>query len=253
LFSRVKTRRRARRALKDVSLQTALRRASGQHNDKFLKTSREIPWEEYKEKARAIRERNIGRLPELIDRFSREAEKTGARVHRASTPQEAVDAVLRIAREKKAKLIVKSKSMVSEEVGLNEALEKSGFRVVETDLGEWIIQLAGDRPSHITAPALHLTKEKIAGILGRHLGRTVPADAREIVRLAREEMRRNFVEADIGISGANLAVAESGTLVIVSNEGNVRLVTTLPPVHIALVTAENLVRPSKRRRCSSRP
>ena len=241
MFSSLKTRRRAKKALKDVNLQTALRRASSQHNAKYLQASREIPWEEVKQKARAIREKNIGRLPELIERFSREAEKAGARVHRASVPQDAIDTILRIAREKNARLIVKSKSMVSEEVGLNKALEKDGLQVVETDLGEWIIQLAGDRPSHITAPALHLTKEKIAEILSRRLGRTVPADAREIVRIAREELRKHFIQADIGISGANLAVAESGTLVIVSNEGNVRLATSLPPVHIALVTAEKFV------------
>jgi iron-sulfur cluster protein len=241
LLSRLKVRRRAKKALKDVSLQAALDRASSQHNAKHIQASREIAWEELKQKAQAIREKNVGRLEELIERFSREAEKAGARVHRASTPQEAVDIVLSIAREKNARLIVKSKSMVSEEVGLNKALEKDGLRVVETDLGEWIIQLAGDRPSHITAPALHMTKEKIAEVLSRSLGRTVPADAREIVRIAREEMRQHFIQADIGISGANLAIAESGTLVIISNEGNVRLATTLPPVHIALVTAEKFV------------
>jgi L-lactate dehydrogenase complex protein LldF len=241
LLSRLRIRRRAKKALKDINLQTALKRASSQHNAKYLQASREIPWEELKQKARAIREKNIGRLPELIERFSREAEKAGARVHRASTPQEAIDIILAIAREKDARLIVKSKSMVSEEVGLNKALEKDGLQVVETDLGEWIIQLAGDRPSHITAPALHMTKEKIAEVLSRRLGRAVPADAREIVRIAREEMRKHFIQADIGISGANLAIAESGTLVIVSNEGNVRLATALPPVHIALVTAEKFV------------
>jgi len=234
-------RRRAKKALQDTSLQVALGRASSQHSEKYLKTSREIPWEEYKQKAKAIREKNVGRLPELIERFSLEAEKAGAYVHRASAPQDAIDAILRIAREKKARLIVKSKSMVSEEIGLNHALEKAGLQVVETDLGEWIIQLAGDRPSHITAPALHLTKEKIAEVLSRRLQRPVPADAHEIVRIAREEMRKHFIQADIGVSGANFAVAESGTLVIVSNEGNARLTTSLPPVHIALVTAEKFV------------
>ncbi|HUU36737.1 MAG TPA: LUD domain-containing protein [Candidatus Desulfaltia sp.] len=241
MFSRLRIRRRARKALQDVNLQKALGRASFQHNQRYLETSREIPWDEYKQKARAIREKNVGRLPELVERFTREAQKAGANVHRASGPQEAVDTILRIAREKKARLIVKSKSMVSEEIGLNDALEKSGFQVVETDLGEWIIQLAGDRPSHITAPALHLTKERIAEILTRRLGRVVAADAREIVRIAREEMRKHFINADIGISGANFAIAESGTLVVVSNEGNVRLTTTLPPVHIAVVTAEKFV------------
>ncbi|MBN2409824.1 MAG: lactate utilization protein, partial [Candidatus Aminicenantes bacterium] len=241
MLSRLRIRRRTRKALKERSLQEALGRASRRHNQKYLQTSKDIPWEDYKRKARAIREKNVDRLPELVDRFTREAERSGAKVYRASSPEEAVDAVLRVAREKKARLIVKSKSMVSEEIGLNAALESAGFQVVETDLGEWIIQLAGDRPSHITAPALHLTKERIAEILTRRLGRAVPAEAKEIVRIARAEMRKNFIQADIGISGANFAVAESGTLVVVSNEGNVRLATTLPPVHIAVVTAEKFV------------
>lgn len=241
MLSLRRSRRRARKALKDLRLQEALTRASRRHNQKYLQTSKDIPWEEYKRKARAIREKNAGRLPELIDRFIREAEMAGTKVHRASGPEQAVEAVLRVAREKNARLIVKSKSMVSEEIGLNAALESAGIQVVETDLGEWIVQLAGDRPSHITAPALHLTKERIAEILTRRLGRLVPADAKEIVRIARTEMRGIFVQADIGLSGANFAIAESGTLVIVSNEGNVRLATTLPPVHIAVVTAEKFV------------
>ena len=241
MFSRLKQKRKVRHALKDLNLQAALKRASGRHNQKHLETATEIPWEEYKKKARSIREKNISQIPELIQRFSEEAAKAGARIHRVSTPQQALEAVLRIAQEKKAKLIVKSKCMVSEEIKLNDFLEKNGLEVVETDLGEWIIQLAKERPSHITAPALHKTKEEVAEILSRQLGRPVPAEAKEIVRLAREEMRRYFTQADIGISGANLAVAESGTLVIVSNEGNARLVTTLPPVHIALVTTEKFV------------
>jgi L-lactate dehydrogenase complex protein LldF len=241
VFSRLKQKRKVRRALKDVGLQKALHRASSEHNKRYLETKGEIPWEEYKSRARTIREKNISRLPELIDRFTGQATTAGARVHRATTPQEALDIVLRVAREKKARLIVKSKSMVSEEIRLNDFLAKNGFAVVETDLGEWIVQLAGERPSHITAPALHKTKEEIAELLSRHLGRPVPPEPKEIVRAAREEMRGLFTKADIGISGANLAVAESGTLAIVSNEGNARLVTTLPPVHIALVTAEKFV------------
>jgi iron-sulfur cluster protein len=230
-----------KRALKNPSLQSALKKASGHHFQKYSHTTAELPWSEIKEQARAIRRENVKRLPELIARFREEAEKAGARTYQASTAEEACLTIERICREKKARLVVKSKSMVSEEIGLNEHLEKSGFRVVETDLGEWIIQMAGQRPSHITAPALHMTKEDVAGLLSRHLGRPVPPDIRAMVRLAREELRRAFLEADVGISGANLAVAESGTLAIVSNEGNARLVTTLPPVHIALISVEKFV------------
>lgn len=234
-------RRDTKKALADAGLQKALSKASAQHFLKYQDTSRDPGWRETKDAARAIRRENVARLPELIARFRREAEKTGARTILASTPAEARQEVERICRTNGARLIVKSKSMVSEEIGLNAYLEQHGYRVVESDLGEWIVQLAGERPSHITAPALHKTKEDVAALLGRALGRSVPADIPEMVRIAREELRNVFFQADVGLSGANLAVAESGTLVIVSNEGNARLVTTLPPVHIALISAEKFV------------
>ena len=234
-------RRAARKALADSSLQTALKRASTGHYSKFERTRAEVPWDEIKERARAIREECLPRLTDLIGMFSAEAIKAGARVHAASTADEALAMIAGILKDRGAKLVAKSKSMVSEEIGLNAYLEERGFKVVETDLGEWIIQLAGERPSHITAPALHKTKEDVAELFSKHLGRTVPADIKELVKIARGELRRVFLEADAGISGANLAIAESGTLVLVSNEGNARLVTTLPPVHIALVTTEKFV------------
>lgn len=241
MFSRWRQKKKVRRALGDLNLQKALRRASTLHHHKFAETTREVPWEQYKQAARSIREKNLSQLEFLIQRFGQEAQKAGASVYRADTATEALRIIGKILRQKKAKIIVKSKSMVSEEIALNAFLEKEGYRVIETDLGEWIIQLAKDRPSHITAPALHRSKEEIAKILSRSLGRTVPADSQEIVRVAREEIRPYFGQADVGISGANLAIAESGTLVIVSNEGNARLVTGLPPVHIALVTTEKFV------------
>ena len=241
MFSRKSKRRDAKKALRNKNLQKALEKAAGEHFSKFKKTREEIPWTSMKEKARAVRQECLANLPELILKFSQEAEKAGAQIHRVSTPDEALAAVEKILSETKARLIVKSKSMVSEEIGLRDRLESKGYKVVETDLGEWIVQLAKERPSHITAPALHKTKEEVADIFSRHLGRPVPPDIREMVKIARHEMRRYFAEADVGISGANLAIAESGTLVIVSNEGNARLVTSLPPVHIALVTTEKFV------------
>jgi len=241
LASRKPRKRKVKRALQDKNLQKALENASIHHHQKFSRTTTEIPWEEYKKRARSVREECIKGLPQLIQKFSQEAEKAGARVYRVSTPRQALSRIETILNQKKAKLIVKSKSMVSEEVELNPFLEKKGYRVVETDLGEWIVQLAEEKPSHITAPALHKTKEEVADLLSRHLQKPIPPDSKEIVKQARAEMRKLFFEADVGISGANLAIAESGTLVIVSNEGNARLVTTLPPVHIALVTTEKFV------------
>lgn len=241
MFPPRKQKKKVKKALNDSNLQKALEKASSRHFKKYNRIKDEIPWEELKEKARRIREECVKQLPRLIQKFSEEAEKAGANVYHTSTPEEALSAVEKIARLKKAQLIVKSKSMVSEEIQLNSFLEEKGYKVVETDLGEWIIQLAQEKPSHITAPALHKTKEEIAELLSRHLGKNIPPDPREIVKVAREEMRKYFIKADIGISGANLAVAESGTLVIISNEGNARLATSLPPVHIALVTTEKFV------------
>jgi iron-sulfur cluster protein len=241
LFRRWHRKKQTKKALADETLQTALHRASSQHFQKFADTTKDVPWDQIKEKAKAIREDCLRQLPELIQHFTKEAQKVGARVYRAATPAEALSAIEKILLEKKANNIVKSKSMVSEEIGLNHFLEKKGYRVVETDLGEWIIQLARERPSHITAPALHKTKEEVAKLLSEQLQLEVPADPKEIVSLARTQLRKEFIHADVGISGANLAVAESGTLVIVSNEGNARLVTSLPPVHIAIITAEKFV------------
>jgi iron-sulfur cluster protein len=236
-----KRRKKAKAVLQDGNLQKALTKASSQHFKKFISSTESIPWEEYKKEARSIREECLEYLPQLIQKFSEEAKKAGAQVHQAETSAEALTLIEGILHKNDAKLIVKAKSMVSEEIGLNSYLEEKGYRVVETDLGEWITQLAGERPSHITAPALHKTKEDIAKLLSLHLGKDIPPDPEKIVKIAREELRQCFLEADVGISGANLAVAESGTLVIVSNEGNARLVTSLPPVHIALITTEKFV------------
>lgn len=236
-----KQKRRLKKALKNTNLQQALSKASSHHYQRYQNTTKDMPWQEYKEKARTIKEECSKMLPQLIHQFSEEAKKSGAQVYQVSTPDQALHQIEKIVRLKKAKLIVKSKSMVSEEIKLNDFLEKKGYKVVETDLGEWIVQLAKERPSHITAPALHKTKEDVAKLLSHHLNIPVPADPKEIVRIVREKMRQYFIEADIGISGANFAVAESGTLAIISNEGNARLVTSLPSVHIALITTEKFV------------
>lgn len=228
-------------ALSSESLSRALEKASGQHFSQFNSAHKKIPWEKQKERALKIREKNLPRLQELIQKFREEADRSGAVTHLADSAADALSIIKSIVETRRAKRLVKAKSMVCEEIELNPFLEGLGCSVIETDLGEWIVQLAGERPSHITAPALHKTKEEIAKLLTEKLKISVPADTKEIVQLARKEMRRHFTEAEIGISGANFAVAESGTLVIVSNEGNARLATSLPPVHIAIVTAEKFV------------
>jgi len=183
----------------------------------------------------------IDNLPELVARFTEAAEQAGAVVHRAATPNEARAIVGRLAEEHGVKRIVKSKSMATEEIDLNEYLEGRGLEVVETDLGEWIVQLAEDRPSHLITPALHMTREEIAALFSKVTGETVPPDIPTLVAVARKRLRQAFIDADMGITGANVAIAETGSIVIISNEGNARLVSTLPPVHVAILGIEKVV------------
>ncbi len=182
-----------------------------------------------------------GRFPELVARFTKEAEARGAKVVLLKSSEEVRRYIVDLAREKGVRKVAKSKSMASEEVHLNAALTEAGIDVKETDLGEWIIQLAGQRPSHMVMPAIHLTKEDVAGIFSKEVGERLASDIPRLVKVAKKELRPAFLEADMGISGANIAVAETGTLVLVTNEGNARLVTTLPKIHVAIVGLEKLV------------
>jgi L-lactate dehydrogenase complex protein LldF len=196
---------------------------------------------ELRDRARAIRLHAISHLDRLLARFADELGAAGARVHFAGDAAEANRLVTSILERAGARLVAKSKSMVSEEIGLNQHLEAVGFEVVETDLGEYISQLAGDTPSHIIAPILHMTRQEVGRLFADKLGVEETDDPVRLNRVAREKLRRVFLEADAGISGVNLAVAESGSLVVVTNEGNGRLVTTAPRVHIALMGMERIV------------
>ncbi|MGF7186973.1 iron-sulfur cluster protein, partial [Desulfitispora alkaliphila] len=182
------------------------------------------------------------RMEELTNKFKTEAEKRGAKVFIAKTGDDAKEYISKLAKEKGVKTIVKSKSMASEEIHLNEYLEQhNGTVVKETDLGEWIIQLAGQKPSHMVMPAIHLTKEEVSDIFSKEVDERLNTDIPRLVKVARNELRKYFLEAEMGISGANIAVAETGTLALFTNEGNARLVTTLPKIHVALVGMEKLV------------
>ncbi|HUK99771.1 MAG TPA: LUD domain-containing protein [Nitrospirota bacterium] len=181
------------------------------------------------------------RLNELAEQFKKAAESRGAKVFRANSPQAVKDYITNLCKEKGVKKIVKSKSMASEEIHLNEHLMKNGIQADETDLGEWIIQLAKQTPSHFVMPALHLTKEEISDLFSKEVNKPLTNDIQQLVKVARKELREKFFNADMGISGANIAIAETGTLVIVTNEGNARLVTTLPKIHVAIVGLEKLV------------
>jgi len=231
-----------REKINDSALQAALdgnaeRRVKGR-----VTAFASIPdWRERRQKAHAIRADVIAHLDQYLDRFAAKVQENGMHVHRAATGDEAVKIILDIAHERNAKLVAKSKSMVSEEINLNHILEAAGIRAVETDLGEYIVQLRGERPSHIITPAAHLRRHEVGKLFNDKLGIPYTEDISTLTATARSVMREIFLRADIGFSGVNFGVAETGTLVIVTNEGNGRMCTTLPPVHIALMGMERLV------------
>jgi len=202
--------------------------------------------EERRQRAHAIRADVIEHLDKYLEQFIAKNEENGVIVHRAKDANEAIQTVLDIAKSitnyQLPKLrIAKSKSMVSEEIELNHALEKEGIEVVETDLGEYIVQLRHERPSHIITPAAHLKKEQVGELFHEKLGIPYTVDIPTLTATARKVLRQIFLTADIGLSGVNFGVAETGGMCIITNEGNGRMVTTLPPVHIALMGMERLV------------
>lgn len=197
--------------------------------------------DELRHRARAIRLHSLRHLDRLLARFADQVTAGGGVVHFADDATEANQIVAKILEGAGATRVVKSKSMVSEEIDLNTHLESAGVEVVETDLGEYIGQLAGDTPSHIIAPVLHMTREDVGRLFSEQLGVEYTDDPTRLNLVARETLRPMFLAADAGISGVNMAVADSGTLVVVTNEGNGRLVTTAPRVHIALMGMERVV------------
>ena len=233
--------RKLDRALSSPKLATALGRALPTFREKRATRMNEIDWPALRADLTRRKQAAIEDLPALIERFTEEAEAVGTKVYRAADAEAARRIVSGLCRAKKAKLVVKSKSMATEEIHLNEHLLEHGITPVETDLGEWIIQLAHERPSHLIAPAIHKTREEIAALFSRVVGRPVDSDPATLVAIARTELRESFLKADIGITGGNILIADTGTLVLVTNEGNADLATSVPPVHIALVGIEKIV------------
>lgn len=183
----------------------------------------------------------IAHMDELFEQFKANAEKTGVHIHLAKTAQDANEIIARIAHDNNVKKIIKSKSMTAEETLLNHHLEADGYDVIETDLGEWIIQLRGEGPSHMVMPAIHLSRYQVADLFTDVTGQKQDSEIERLVKVARRELRQKFIEADMGISGANFALADTGTIGLTTNEGNARLVTTLPRVHVALVGLDKLI------------
>ena len=202
-----------------------------------------VDWEAWRDRAQAVRADAVAHLPELLERFEARARAAGAVVHHAGSGAAAAALVVTLCRERGLTRAVKAKSMLSEEIGLNDALTAAGIEAVETDLGEYIVQLLGDRPSHLLAPAVHLSARQVAELFTRAGGEPLdPDDTQALVAYARRVLRERFLAADVGITGVNMAVAETGTLVLVESEGNIRLCSGLPRVHIALMGIEKVLR-----------
>ena len=230
------------KAVKNDSQRLAIERTTKRFDENRKKSLKDIEnFEELRKEARKIREKGLENLFENIKKFTCEFEKVGGRVIKANTSAEASGFITDLAKKKNVDLIVKSKSLTTEEINLNERLNDAGIKVVETDLGEWIVQLKGEKPSHLLAPAIHLTCEETAKLFSQVTGKKLPADPSTLVEVARNELRNFFCNAGMGITGANFLISESGTITLVSNEGNARLVSGFPPVHVAIAGIEKFV------------
>jgi iron-sulfur cluster protein len=229
-----------RKKIDNTFLRKALRNFAVAYPAARAKAFEGIDFEGLRSRISDSRRSSLKELPELVDRFTASAEAAGATVHFCATADDARKKILQLVRDAGSDFLVKSKSMTSEEIELNPYLEEHGVRCLETDLGEWIIQLAGERPSHMVMPAIHKNKEEVAELFAKETGHDCPADIPYLVKTAREALRGGFLEGRVGLSGANAAMADTGAIAIITNEGNGRLVTTLPETHIALVGVEKI-------------
>lgn len=234
------------RALHDDSLRTAMARAESGFVDKRRSAIDALPeFEEIRAAAKQIKNHTLEHLDYYLEHYEGQVQSQGGHVHWARTPDEANQIVLGLCRETQAQRVIKGKSIVGEEMDLNKALEDADLEVIETDLGEYIVQLAKEPPSHIIAPAVHKTKNQITELFYRHHQRhgfnTRVTEVSEIVAEAREVLRQAFLSADVGITGANFLVAETGSSVLVTNEGNGDLTSTLPRMHIVIASIEKIV------------
>ena len=230
------------KTLADAHLREAYRSSTLRLYNHRLEAISEVPgWERLCERAQELKREVIEHLDYYLEQFADNVERRGGKIHWAATAEEACRIILEIARHCGAREIVKAKSMVGEEVELNQAFEARGIHPVETDLGEFIIQLEGNRPAHIVAPAIHLTRRDVSNLFASrlHIERTEVPE--RLTAIARQVLREQFARAEMGVSGGNFLVAETGTVVLVENEGNIRFCTTVPRVHVALVGIEKLI------------
>ena len=237
---------RARRAIQDRGLHDAVEhftKKSVAARNAVLDALPEAP--ELRERAYRIKQEIMANLDRYLEQMADAVERRGGKVFFARDGEDVVRYVADLVRRRGAKVIAKSKSMATEEIELNRRLEEDyadlGLEIVETDLGEWIAQLADDHPSHIVGPILHMNREQVADVLSGVAGERLPPNVEDLARFARKHLREKFLTADIGMTGANFGVAETGTIVTVTNEGNARLVTSVPPVHVVVMGIEKLI------------
>ena len=221
----------------------AVRRNTQTFNrNRYAATALLPDYNELKDRARQIKEHAIANLPRLLRQLEASVRANGGHFYLAKTAVEANEYIREVLLRHGAQLVVKGKSITSEEIKLNHALEAAGITVAETDLAEFILQVADEQPSHIIAPALHYSRERITALFKRKFSTDLPLDTgEELTVFAREKLREQFIAADAGISGANLIAADSGSLMLVESEGNIRMTTTLPPLHIAIAGIEKVV------------
>lgn len=233
---------RAHLALNNEFLRKAVRFTTDKlRTGKQLAAEDQGNWEEWRERGKQIRLHTIAHLDYYLNQFVENARANGVHVHFASTGEEAVRLSLNIAEKVQAKSVVKSKSMVTEELHLNQALEDTGIEAIETDLGEYIIQLANEGPSHIIIPAIHKNRYQVAELLSHEAGETLPPETSILAGFVRKKLREKFLKADIGMTGCNFAVAETGSMVLFENEGNARMVSTVPKTQITLMGMERII------------
>lgn len=242
MIKSAKINRNVQAALSDKQLQKNLRNTLATSLQMRDVSVAEVPnWDELSQYARDVKLHTLSRLDYYLEMFERKVVAQGGKVIWAETGQDAVEFVVELAQERKIKKLVKSKSMLSEEIHLNATLEQMQIESIETDLGEYIVQLAGETPSHLLAPALHKSKEEIADLFAKELGMEYSGDVDEITATARQVLRKHFLDAPLGVTGVNFGVAETGSVVIVENEGNARLSVSVPKIHIALMGIEKVI------------
>ncbi len=232
---------RVQEGIDNEFMRSAVSSAQGRFRSGRINAAEELGnWEEWRSLGEEIRAHTLENLDYYLKQLSDQVEKHGGNVFFAETAADANKYIQDVIKKKNGKKVVKSKSMVTEEIGLNQAIEALGVEVVETDLGEWILQLEEEPPSHIVAPAVHLNREQIRDTFVEKKGYGSSSKPEDLALFAREQLRKDFLSADIGITGCNFAVAEAGAVTLVTNEGNARLVTSLPDTQITVMGMERV-------------